>query len=288
MASSVRTSAPRSALPGRRAVLPTLARTAHRLLIVAMAVVVLFLVVVSVVPVVTGGSSFTVDSRTGPSALPNGSLAFVDPVRSDAVEAGDVLTTSETSSEISTRRVVTVTRDDQIVVEATDGVGTEVLDETLIEGRVWFHLRSLGIVRDALTTPLALLALGGTAIVLILRAVLDQRTTDAARSRSRAPTQASTNPRSDDGDGAEVTVQVLLALLTDVDDVALRFALAEMGGLVVGAEDDHARLVRLVGTREELDRAEIQLAELGRLDAVRRSEELSVPMPRPPSSSAAA
>lgn len=288
MASSGRTSPSRAPLFDRRAVLPALAHTTHRLLAVAVAMIVMFLVVVSVVPVVTGGSSFTVDSQLGPTAIPNGSLVFVDPVRARDIRAGDVLTTSETGSEVSTRRVVVVTRVDQILVEAAGGVGTEVLDETVIEGRVRFHLRSLGAVRDALTSPLALTALAGTALVLILRAVLDHRGMPVARQRVSGRRAEAGGPPVASDSGSEMKVQVLLAVLTDVDDVTLRFDLAEMGGSVVGGDEGQARLVRLVGTKDELDRAEVRLAELGHLDAVRRSDELSMPMPSPPPSSAAA
>lgn len=290
MASTRRTSPGRPPLFDRREILRGVARAGRGLLAVAVVIIVLFLLVVAVVPAATGGRSFTVDNRTGPSVIPNGSLAFVESVRFGAIEAGDVLTTSEARSEISTRRVVAVTRDDQIIVETADGEGTEALDETLIDGRVWLHLRALGTARDVLSSPLALLALIGTAAVLAVRWVMDRRALVVARARRRAE-QAATRDAvaaATGGDGSEIRMQVLLAVMTEVDDVALRFALAELGGSVVGTPDDHARLVRLVGTKHELDRAEAHLADLGRIDAVRRSDELSMPLPSPTASDAAA
>ncbi len=281
MASIRRTSPGRPPLFDRREIVHALARAGRGLLAVAVGFIVMFLVVVAIVPAATGGSSFTVDSRTGPSVIPNGSLAFVESVRLGAIEAGDILTTSEARSEISTRRVVAVTRDDQILVETPDGAGTEALDETLIEGRVWLHLRSLGTVRDVLTSPLALLALVGTAAVLAARWVMDRRALVAARARRRSEQAAGATVAAESPpvDGAEIRVQVLLALMTEVDDVALRFTLAELGGSVMGSPNEQARLVRLVGTKQELDRAEVHLAELGRIDAVRRSDEVSMPLP---------
>ena len=282
MASIRRTSPTRPPLFDRQEIISGLARAGRGLLAVAVVIIVVFLAVVAIVPAVTGGSSFTVDSRSGPSAIPNGSLAFVEPVRLGAIEAGDVLTTSEARSEISTRRVVAVTRDREVIVETPDGAATEPLDEEVIEGRVWLHLRSLGTVRDVLAGPLALVALVGTAAVLVARWVLDRRTHAAARAHRARDVAAASGPVTADAepdDGSEIRVQVMLALMTDVDDVALRFALAELGGSVMGSPNEQARLVRLVGTKQELDRAEVHLAELGRIDAVRRSDEVSMPLP---------
>ncbi|MEO1062341.1 MAG: hypothetical protein AAFZ07_13060 [Actinomycetota bacterium] len=289
MGSSGTAAPPAPPLFDRRAIVRGIARSFRRLLAVVVVALVLFLLVVNLVPVATGGSSFTVEDGSGPSVLAEDSLAFVEPVRVGAVEAGDILVTTEVPSESSTRRVVSMTRDGDVVVEAVDGGAPEVLDPTLIDGRVWMHLRTLGAVRDVLMMPLSLLALAGTALVLLVRARLDRRA--AAQASARRSTPASPGPAAaaapEPPAGPTIRVQVLLALMTEVDDVALRFALAEMGGSVVGTEDDQARLVRLVGTRYELDRAEARLADLGRVDAVRRSDEMLVPVPGPSSSAAA-
>ncbi|MEM8904294.1 MAG: hypothetical protein AAGF02_11365 [Actinomycetota bacterium] len=289
MASSGRTSSPRPPLFDRRAVLRGVALTARRLLAVVVAVLAIFLAAVTAVPLATGGSSFTVDAESEPTVLADGSLAFVRPIRIGAIEAGDVLATTEAVDGTATRRVVAVTRDDVILVEAFDGTGSEPLDRTLVDGEVWLHLRSLGTVRDALANPLALVALAGTAVVLAVRLVLDRRS--ASRARAERPAAGAAGAATSPPAVAEppaIRVQVLLALVTKVDDVMLRFALAEMGGSVVGAHDDRTRLVRLVGTPAELDRAEARLAEIGRIDAVRRSDELSMPVPAPGRSTEAA
>ncbi|MEM9607822.1 MAG: hypothetical protein AAGA99_10405 [Actinomycetota bacterium] len=250
-------------------------RFVRGLIAVSLAVLYLLILLTYVLPLARGGGSFTVSEGDRPSVIDDGSVAFVRPARGGSIEVGDIVTTAGTGD--ATWRVLVIDREGTMLVESFDG--TDMLLRSDVDGEVWFHLTMLGSLRDALTSPLGLALLLPATLGLLIwdRAARRARPEPGPTARRDRSTRRSR--RAAASDGGSVRLQVELVVLAEVDDYELRFALAELGGAILSEMGPSTRLIRLTGTPSALDVAEERLADVGRIDAVRRSDEVSMEIP---------
>jgi signal peptidase len=147
------------------------------------------------VPAASGGAALTVWSGSMEPAIPRGSIVVVRPVNPLRLEPGDVITYQVRPDEPTfvTHRVVEVQADAEPPSVITKGDANPSVDSNPIEmrwiqGRVLVHVPFVGYVseraRGLAGMPLALLALGGAAIVgfggNIVREVRKQRAVENA------------------------------------------------------------------------------------------------------------
>jgi signal peptidase I len=141
---------------------------------VAGAIVVLF-----ILPRLTGGSALTVLTGSMTPGIPVGSLAFIRPVDPATLRVGDVATYQRESGVASyvTHRVVGIdpsTNPEAFTFkgDANRGPDEDPVPGTAIRGQLWFHVPYLGSIRDALhgkagLSLLAMFTLGGYALLQV-------------------------------------------------------------------------------------------------------------------------
>jgi signal peptidase len=175
---------PRSSLGG------SLAHWAGRLLVLAFAVVVGFaVVVVAVIPRLTGGQALTVLSGSMTPGIPVGSVVMVRPVDPGALRVGDVATyQAEPNKPVYiTHRIVAIGSSNAQTVftfkgDANRGPDVDPVVAGQIRGKVWFHVPWLGRIRDDLKTRagitlLLALLLAGYAVSQLSAAVRERHRT---------------------------------------------------------------------------------------------------------------
>ena len=182
--------------PGRPRLLRWVSWIAFGLVCAAVAGIVL---VLTVLPRLTGGAALNVLTGSMTPGIPVGSVVLIRPVDPGTLRVGDVATyqISPESHALVTHRIIKIKgsgEDLRFVFkgDANRGPDSTPVPPQAIRGEVWFHVPVLGSLRDAAhgMNAVVLLApplLGGYAAFLLLGGVRDRR-------RSR-PAAAATAPR---------------------------------------------------------------------------------------------
>jgi signal peptidase len=132
-------------------------RWASRLaFVLACAAVLLVVVVLTLLPRLTGGAALTVLTGSMTPDIPVGSVVLIRPVDPQTLEVGDVATyqVSPESEALVTHRVIKVrgAGDDLELVfkgDANRGADQTPVVPAQVRGEVWFHVPFLGSLRDA-------------------------------------------------------------------------------------------------------------------------------------------
>ena len=145
----------------------------------------LAVVVVLVLPRLTGGAVLTVLSGSMTPTIPVGSLVLVEPTAPETIRTGDVITfqTAPGVAEYVTHRVVRVqhnTTPKTFVTkgDANKGEDLEPVPFGAVRGKVRYHLPHAGTAAQLVKTPVGVLAVGGAfalyVLSLLLRTVLTE------------------------------------------------------------------------------------------------------------------
>ncbi len=158
----------------------------------ACAGVVGIVLVLTVIPRLTGGAALNVLTGSMTPGIPVGSVVLIRPVDPGTLRVGDIATyqISPESRALVTHRIIDIrgTGNDMRFVfkgDANRGADSSPVPPQAIRGEVWFHVPLLGSLRDAVhgMNVVILLApplLGIYALILILGGVRDRRRSSTA------------------------------------------------------------------------------------------------------------
>lgn len=131
----------------------------HAVAVVLAILSVATVVIIFVIPRLTGGAALTVLSGSMTPTYSVGSVVVVRPVEAAEVREGDVITYAEPSGTFTTHRVIDVDPDSHgdpsftTKGDANRGEDTEPVTADGLRGKVWFHVPYLGHVRSTLASP---------------------------------------------------------------------------------------------------------------------------------------
>lgn len=214
----------------------------HAAFALACAAVAGIVLVLTVLPRLTGGAALTVLTGSMTPDIPVGSVVLIRPVDPQSLRVGDVATyqVSPESRALVTHRIIDVrgagdrTRF-EFKGDANRGADDGLVPPQAIRGEVWFHVPFLGTLRDAvqganLVILLAPPVLGLYAAWLVVGGVRDRR----RRSEPAPPVDRSLL-------AARFTQESVDTLTGDPDELARRW-----GGVLIA--DDHQRFTVLLSS----------------------------------------
>lgn len=152
------------------------------LLIAVLALLAFAVAVLIVIPRATHGVAMSVLTGSMTPKIPVGSIVIDRPVDPGTLHVGDIATYQKAAgkAEYITHRIVKIDTTKSPVMftfkgDANRGPDIAPVPATAIRGKVWFHVRYLGAIRDALHTRgglagLGMLGLAGYAVAMIVSA----------------------------------------------------------------------------------------------------------------------
>jgi signal peptidase I len=221
--------------------------------------------VLTVIPRATHGAALTVLTGSMTPGIPVGSVVIDRPVDPGTLHVGDIATYQKEpgKAEYITHRIAAIDPSKTPMMftfkgDANRGPDIAPVPATAIRGKVWFHVRYLGAIRDALHTKGGL---AGVAMLILAGYALYQGTS-ALRDRHHGASVPTVGDLTIDLDRAQPQFSLLMRLRRDAFDGLEPELVARVLGVAL-VESDNATFTLLAA---HVDRARDALELIDAID----------------------